>query len=189
MTATTIQRPSRHDHPADGADADNHLMSSLIREHRPVVMARALSLTGGDHAWAEDVVQETFIRAWHRRDRMTDKHGSVRAWLMRVAHNLAVNGHRSRRAHPVEAQDAELHLEPVRDCADQVHTAMLAEHALDRLEPRHRVVLEEIYLRDRTDADAARHLGLPLGTVKSRKFYALRQLRAAPPWPASAVAE
>ena len=167
--------------PDGAADADNRLMSALIREHRPVIMARALTLTGGDHAWAEDVVQETFIRAWRRRDRMTDEHGSVRAWLMRVAHNLAVNGHRARRAHPVEAAVAEFHLDPVRDASEEVHTAMLAEEALATLATCHRVVLEELYLRDRTAADAARELGLPLGTVKSRKFYALRQLRAAVP--------
>ena len=150
-------------------------------------MARALSLTSGDRAWAEDIAQETFIRAWRHRDRMSDEHGSVRAWPIRVAHHLAVNGHRSRRAHPVELAEAESHLDPVSDFADRVHMAMLAEQALAGLTARHRVVLEQIYLHDRTDTDAARELGLSLGTVKSRKFYALRQLRAALPRPARSV--
>ncbi|HWR46870.1 MAG TPA: sigma factor [Pseudonocardiaceae bacterium] len=47
--------------------------------------------------WAEDVVQETSLRAWRRWEHMTPEHGSVRGWLMRVAHNMVMDRYRSAR--------------------------------------------------------------------------------------------
>jgi RNA polymerase sigma-70 factor, ECF subfamily len=170
MTITTVPET-----PGGGPDG---LIGTLIRQHRSVLLAHAVQLTGGDHAWAEDVVQETFIRAWRYIDRMTAEHGSVRAWLMRVAHNVVMDGHRARQARPAEAAEIETGLETIEDASDHVLSSMLVDDALALLADGHREVLEQTYLQDKTMAAAARDLHLPVGTVKSRVFYALRYLRA-----------
>jgi RNA polymerase sigma-70 factor, ECF subfamily len=163
---------------AAAPNATDRLIGALIREHRSVLLAHAVRLTGGDHAWAEDVVQETFIRAWRCIDRMTADHGSVRAWLMRVAHNVVMDGHRARYVRPAEAGEIETGLDMIEDASDQVLSSMLVDEALALLADGHREVLEQTYLQDKTVAAAARDLNLPVGTVKSRVFYALRYLRA-----------
>ncbi len=71
------------------------------------------------------------------------------------------------------------------DCADpvdQVERLLIAGEvraALKSLSPRHREVLWEIYFEDRSVAEAAERLGIPVGTVKSRAYYALRSLKGA----------
>jgi len=65
------------------------------------------------------------------------------------------------------------------DHSDQVVTSMVVVDALSRLSTEHREVLEQVYLKGNTVAEAAEVLGIPPGTVKSRSFYALRALREA----------
>ena len=153
-------------------------LRALIDEHRVALFAYACRLTCGDDGWAEDVVQETFVRAWQHWDVMTPEFGSVRGWLTRVAHNLVMDGYRTARM-----RHGELPLEEAAEVAlpeptDQVLTAHIVQEALRRLPDVHRRALEATYLCDQTTAQAARQLNVPVGTVKSRVFYGLRMLRS-----------
>jgi RNA polymerase sigma-70 factor, ECF subfamily len=161
---------------SSGSAAEDRL-KAVIDEHRRVVLAHALLLTRGDEAWAEDVVQETFLRAWRHWERLTPERGSVRGWLLRVAHNLVMDEYRSaRRRH------GEVPLTPGDDVAgpertDQVLLAQVVRQALGQLPRQHREALEATYLCDQTAAQAARRLNIPIGTVKSRVHYGLHMLR------------
>jgi RNA polymerase sigma-70 factor (ECF subfamily) len=64
------------------------------------------------------------------------------------------------------------------DQSDQAVNSVLVARALARLRPAHRAVIQQVYLADRTCAEAAVVLGIPVGTVKSRLYHALRNLRA-----------
>jgi RNA polymerase sigma-70 factor (ECF subfamily) len=150
----------------------------IVRTHRPALLAYATWLSGGDSGRGEDIVQETFVRAWNRRDRLTPEHGSVNGWLRRVAYNLSVDGHRSRRSRPNEVELEHPDVACRDDDSDAVVTSMLVEQALRDIWPEHRAVLVEVYLNDHTSAQAAEILGIPVGTVKSRLHYALRTLRS-----------
>ncbi len=155
-------------------------LAEIIRTHRPMLLGFATRLADGDTGRAEDIVQETFARAWGQIDRLTPEYGSVGSWLRRVTYNLAIDGHRMRRARPAEVpllhQDV-----PVRqdwtDGTDQILIGMVVHDMLGSIWPEHRAVLEEFYLNDHTAAETAAILGIPVGTVKSRLFYALRTLR------------
>lgn len=155
-------------------------IDEVMHAHGAALHTYAIRLTGGDRHAAEDVVQETWVRAWRNVDRMTEHHGSVRGWLMRVAHNIAVDQHRGRRARPTEVElpDQDLEYAAVQPPADdEVETRVVVGAILDRLSPVHRDTLVEVYYADRTAAGAAKKLGVPAGTVKSRLFNALRALR------------
>jgi RNA polymerase sigma-70 factor (ECF subfamily) len=153
-------------------------LEALFDEHRGAVFAQALHLTRGDAGWAEDVVQETFLRAWRRWEHMTPQHGSVRAWLMRVAHNLVMDGYRSARMRLGEVALDEADDIVLPEPTDQILAACVVRDALRHLPDPHRRALEATYLRDQTAAQAARRLNVPVGTVKSRVFYGLRMLRS-----------
>ncbi|GAB3240192.1 sigma-70 family RNA polymerase sigma factor [Kineosporia babensis] len=154
--------------------------NDIVRTHRPGLIAFTTRLVGGDIGRAEDVVQETFVRAWRRIELLTPEHGSVSSWLRRVAYNVAVDGHRMRKVRPTEVE-LQHHDAPVRqdgaDGTDRVLAEIVVRDMLNSIWPEHRAVLEEVYLKDRTAAEAAAALGIPVGTVKSRLFYALRTLR------------
>jgi RNA polymerase sigma-70 factor (ECF subfamily) len=66
---------------------------------------------------------------------------------------------------------------PAADTSDELLRKVLVAEALESLSPAHREVLNETILRDRTVNQAAEILGIPVGTVKSRVYYALRALR------------
>lgn len=164
--------------------ADEELVRTLYAEHAGPLFGYALRLTGGDRQRAEDVVQETLLRAWRHPEVLDPARGPARAWLCTVARNLVIDEHRSRRARPTEIGDEPL--VALADSApgpdDEYERAMLSfqmADALTALSPDHRAVLLETYYRGRSVAEAARVLGIPEGTVKSRTYYALRALRLA----------
>lgn len=157
-------------------------MRELYAEHAGVLLGYVRRLVGGDTLRAEDVVQETLLRAWQhpealRRDRPGG--ASVRAWLLTVARHLVIDGERARKARPREVALSEGR-EPLVDAPfEQVLAAWEVADALQAISDDHRAVIVELYYRDRSVADTAQVLGVPEGTVKSRAYYALRALRVA----------
>jgi RNA polymerase sigma-70 factor (ECF subfamily) len=132
-----------------------------------------------DRHEAEEIAQETMLRAWQHADNLRPERGSVWSWLCRVAHNMTVDRIRRRRRRPVEFD--ETHTPDERAVADHcpdVLNSVYVLRALARLQPAHRTVLYLVYYQDRTCAEAAAVLGVPVGTLKSRLHYALRYLRA-----------
>jgi len=141
-------------------------------------MTFVMRLTAGNRAHAEDVVQETMVRAWREAGRLDLSGPSLMPWLTTVARRIVIDDHRRRLARPVETADAELaHLSTEDDTAATDRRLVVTE-ALRALSPLHRQVLNETILRDRTVNQAAEVLGVPVGTVKSRVYYALRALQA-----------
>jgi RNA polymerase sigma-70 factor (ECF subfamily) len=144
-------------------DQDAELLRALQDEHGEALFAHAVRLTGGDRQQAEDLVQETLLRAWRYPEAMDPERGAVRSWLFTTARDLAVDARRL----------------PSADEADRAVEAWTVSEALSRLSPAHREVLVECFYHGRSVAEAAARLGIPVGTATSRAHYALRSLRMA----------
>lgn len=154
-------------------------MRALYKEHSGALFAYVLRLVGGDRYQAEDVVQETLLRAWKSASRLDPAARSLRPWLVTVARRIVIDGHRSRQARPPEASPAALDQLPAEDELDRSLRLMTISDALEDLTEAHRQVLIETYFKGRTVNEAAAELGVPPGTVRSRVFYALRSLKIA----------
>jgi RNA polymerase sigma-70 factor, ECF subfamily len=154
-------------------------LRALYDGHASVLLAYALRLTNGDRTRAEDIVQETLLRAWRNLDRLDENAGPVRPWLFTVAQRLAIDAHRARRARPPEVGEAALASVPELDQVEGTLDRIIIADALNALSPEHRAVIVETYYRGRSVAEAAGVLGVPPGTVKSRCYYALRALKLA----------
>ncbi|WBB71407.1 sigma-70 family RNA polymerase sigma factor [Micromonospora sp. WMMD1128] len=151
--------------------------ADMVASHGEPVRAYVARLTG-NRSIADDVYQETLLRAWRHRRVLFGREGSVRGWLYTVAHNVAVDVLRGRRAYPVADETWAALQSPVRDHADAVVATAYLMPALRRLTAEHRDVIFELYYRRSTVTEAARSIGIPPGTVKSRAHYAIRALRA-----------
>jgi RNA polymerase sigma-70 factor (ECF subfamily) len=151
----------------------------LYDAHAAVLLAYAVRLTDGDRARAEDLVQETLLRAWRKLEDLDDATRPIRPWLFTVVQRLAIDAHRARRARPQEVGDAMLAAIPELDEVEHTLDRIVVTEALRSLSPDHRAVLVETYYRGRSVAEAASVLGVPPGTVKSRCYYALRALSLA----------
>lgn len=165
----------------DVASADAERLRILYADHAGPLLGYVLKLTNGDRAQAEDVVQETFLRAWQHAEAFAPDRGSPRAWLCTVARHLVVDAARARRARPKEVGEEALNLAAtaVEDDHDQILLGWEVAEAMSTLSPDHRAVLRETYFKGCSVAEAAETLGIPAGTVKSRTYYALRALRQA----------
>lgn len=142
-------------------------------------MRYAGRLTDGDRYRAEDIVQETLLRAW-RRPPVTGQDDDERllAWLYTVARNLSIDMYRRERSVPVGAVPLQLlNRAADGDLAEQVVDRQVVRTALTRISDEHREVIVRVHLCDRAGGDAAREIGISPGTVKSRTHYALRALR------------
>ena len=161
------------------ATADERLLRALFDEHAPALLSFCLRLAQGDRQQAEDLVQETLLRAWRHPEALAEDRGPLRPWLFTVARRIAIDAHRARSARPAEVSDDAL-LSAVPASDDQFDHALeswLVADALASLSTDHREVLVETYFRGRSVSEAARELRVPEGTVKSRTHYALQALR------------
>ncbi len=159
--------------------AETALVAALYDEYGPALYRFAYRFLQ-DRGRAEDAVQEVLLRAWRHPERLDPATGSPRAWLFTVARNVLTDQWRADQARPRTVAD-ETAVEAVAavDVFDRLVEGWQVEEALGDLSLDQRRVLVEVYYRGRSVAEAARELGIPAGTVKSRTHYALRTLRAA----------
>jgi RNA polymerase sigma-70 factor (ECF subfamily) len=157
--------------------AEEELVSALYIEHGPALTGYVTRIVG-DPQRAEDIVQETLLRAWRKAGSLEGDPASLRSWLFTVAHNLAIDEHRARRARPEDTAAEPANVAVAGQLDRALETWQITE-ALRTLSRDHREALIETYFRGRSVAEAAALLGIAPGTVKSRTYYALRALRAA----------
>jgi RNA polymerase sigma-70 factor (ECF subfamily) len=153
------------------------LLRALHEEHGPDLLRYALRHTG-DRQLAEDVVQETFTRAWRHPGRVAGDRSSARSWLFTVARNLIIDDLRSARHNREQAVEAVPEVSSPDD-VDGILDRILLADALASLSPEHRAVIVDAYYLGRPLREVAERLGIPEGTVKSRLHYGVRALRLA----------
>ncbi|MCP2292264.1 sigma-70 family RNA polymerase sigma factor [Nocardia amikacinitolerans] len=162
---------------AGGPDDQAELMRVLYQEHAPALWRYTLGLVH-DAGRAEDIVQETLLRAWQRPNVLDQQTMSARAWLFTVARNLVVDEHRSARNRREFRTDNPPE-QPAPDQADRTLDGWLVADALARLSTDHREVIVRAYYRGLSTHQIAAELEIPPGTVKSRMHYGMRALRLA----------
>ncbi|GAA2321758.1 sigma-70 family RNA polymerase sigma factor [Streptomyces violaceusniger] len=164
-------------------DADTFL-STLYRRHGSALLRLAARLLGGDWHRAQDIVQEVAIRAWQRPMDVGPMDATARHRLFTVVGelvgDLVPDAHHDQVEPRMEpAGEADMALLAAPDVVDQTLTARVVWDALADLAPPQREVLLQLHYLDRSVSQAARALGVPPGTVKSRTYYATRALRTA----------
>jgi RNA polymerase sigma-70 factor (ECF subfamily) len=152
-------------------------LSALYDAHAAPVWRYVVHLTG-DRAAADDVVQETLLRAWRTPRILEQDPATTRSWMFTVARNLVIDDARSAH-HRREIAVAETPDVVTADATDALFEAILIEEALASLSIDHRTVIVRAYYGGLPINEIAAELDIPPGTVKSRLHYGLRALRLA----------
>jgi RNA polymerase sigma-70 factor (ECF subfamily) len=159
---------------------DSAAYGELVVLHAPMAKRAAVFLGAG--ADADDVVQESFVKAYRALGRFRDE-AAFRPWLLRIVANETRNvlRSRSRRSRREElAAPLDVVLDPAEEAVSLERRSQLLA-AVRALPPQYRLVVTCRYLLDLDEQETAVVLGWPRGTVKSRLHRALGRLRAALP--------
>jgi RNA polymerase sigma-70 factor (ECF subfamily) len=173
-------------HSARRGDLD--AFNSLVLHYQDTVYRQARWMLGDPQA-ADDICQETFLRAYRKFNSFRD--GSLRAWLLRIASRLCLDELRRRQRRPTlslelhyvhgdELTSSDWPVDPASSPEDQAEGSLALQHitqSLGRLTPEWRAILTLVDLQGLDYAQTAQILGIPLGTVKSRLARARFQLR------------
>jgi len=167
--------PTDEDLLARVADGDRDAFGDLYTRYARAVLGLAMRRLG-DRGRAEDAAQEAFASVWraartYRRDR-----GPVAPWLYAVARNAIADRGRARIEPPAEAVDTPSDAPGPPEHAEQSWLAWRVHRALETLPATEREVLELAYWRGLSQSEISEHLGIPLGTVKTRTRSGLRRL-------------
>ena len=178
--------PTAPDDLEDGLPSERSIAYGLVEGRRWALAAAferwadlvhgvARQLVGHDHA--DDVTQQVFVEAWRSRRSFSPDRGEVPGWLVGITRNVARTHLRERGPAHLEVDD-ELDADETAPAADVVVDHLVVANAFRDLPAHQREVLELTLLREFTQSEAADHLGIPLGTVKTRHRRGLKALRA-----------
>ena len=158
-------------------DGDSDAVIRELYSHHAKALHGYVGKFCPDRASADDIVQETFIRAWRHLPQLSADDRPVRPWLFRVARNLLIDANRAARARPMTVQEQAVGEVGTDSGLEEILDRQLVSAALQHLSPAHQTVLVETFYRGGTVATVARELGIPHGTARSRLHYALDALR------------
>ena len=134
--------------------------------------------TLGDRGLAEDALQEVFLRAWRAGDGYDPARGGMRAWLFAIMRNVLIDMARAR-ARRVSTTPITSEVSAVPEEIDALVDSLALGSALRSLSEEHREVILHGCIRQRPHREIAQLLGVPIGTVRSRLFYARSALSSA----------
>ncbi|MEU1170379.1 sigma-70 family RNA polymerase sigma factor [Streptomyces microflavus] len=172
-----VPTASQAGHLAPDADCDAFIQD-IYDQYGPLLVRYATRLLDGDWHKGEDIFQETAARAWKHARFLGSRNERLRPWLFTVTRNLVIDHYRARQVRPLELMPVE-ELGASSDSTASTINSHGVMQALGELNEQQQTVIRLMYVLECSVDQAAEHLGIPPGTVKSRAFYAVRALRRA----------
>ena len=161
------------------ANRQSDMLAIVVRRYIKLLYHFAYAMVGNAHD-AEDVVQETYVKAW-KHITSYDAEKSFKAWLLRIAKNTAIDHLRAVHVQTFSLDEADgaLAYEHVQESFMHAWRKREVEHAMHQLPSLYRPLMDMRYREDLTLEEIADIFGEPLNTVKSRYTRALALLRRA----------
>jgi RNA polymerase sigma-70 factor, ECF subfamily len=179
--------PNPEDHERDRVlmqgvrERDEAALTALYDHYAPLVTGLATSILR-DSSLAEEATHDVFLRLWQQPSAYDPARGTFAGWLLRVARNRAIDLRRQRREAPASAFEVDaisMFADPEPGPEEQALAGLRRDEvrrALETLAPDHRQLLELAYMTGLSQAQIARRLERPLGTVKSQIRAAMARL-------------
>ena len=130
-----------------------------------------------DESLAQDILQDSFIKIWKKSDQYDPTRSRLFTWLLTICRNTAIDQLRilkNRTAGEIQTDQSDVYNTGITGIEPD-HIGL--KEILGDLEAKYRDVIEVLYFKGMTQKEASEHLGIPLGTVKTRLKIGLRTLR------------
>jgi RNA polymerase sigma-70 factor (ECF subfamily) len=159
------------------ASRDQRAFAKLVTRYEVLIRSMLARMTG-NHALAEDLAQDAFLRAWNKLDSFTGK-GSFKGWICRIAYTEFLQSYRKRKstARAMEKFKAHTDIENQTPKSWDSGDAMDLDRALAQLSEVERNLIVLCYSVGMTHEEAATISALPLGTVKSHIYRGKEKMR------------
>ena len=159
------------------ADGDRGAMHTLYARHNVRVYRFILRMLR-DATQAEDLVSQVFLDVWRTAGQFEGR-SQVSTWLLSIARFKALTALRQRRFEDID-QDEIMEIadgaETPEASLDRSKTSTILRACIDQLSPAHREIIDLVYYHEMSVEEAGRLIGIPQSTVKTRMFYARKQL-------------
>ena len=159
------------------ADGDRTAMHTLYARHN-VRIYRFVLRTLRDVSTAEDIVSQVFLDVWRTAGQFEGR-SQVSTWLLSIARFKALTALRQRRHEDID-QDSVLEIADDSDTPerslDRSNTRAILRACIAKLSPAHREIIDLVYYHEKSVEEAGALIGIPQSTVKTRMFYARKQL-------------
>ncbi len=157
------------------AQKDQAAIAMIYDHYAPALYGMILRIVRSE-AVAEDVLQDTLVKVWRYADRYDAQQGRLFTWLINIARNTAIDAYRSKAfRQQSENQGLEIAVDQVGYLESTDHIGL--KELLQKIDPKHRELIDLAYFQGFTQPEIAEELQLPLGTVKTRMRAALQALR------------
>lgn len=127
---------------------------------------------------AEQVLQDTFVKAWRNGASYDAAKGRLFTWLLNIARNTAIDATRTahfQKSRKTDSLDTLVHSPG----GDSIHPDQIGlRDVVGRLDEKYRTLIDLVYFKGYTQEEVAEETGIPLGTVKTRLRYAINELRS-----------
>jgi len=155
-------------------DDDHHAFGELVKRHQSAVRGTLRKLTGGNETLADELAQETFLKAYRALAKFRGE-AKFSTWLYRIAYNVFRSDVRAAKSH--EEFNEATHTEPQAPAIEAVDLQTDLDAAMSHLSPKERTAVALCYTSGLTHEEAAEVLQCPLGTVKTNILTAKDKLR------------
>lgn len=159
------------------ADGDRTAMHTLYARHN-VRVYRFVLRSLRDATAAEDIVSQVFLDVWRTAGQFEGR-SQVSTWLLSIARFKALTALRQRRHEDIDQEN----VREIADDADTPETSLdrsnvsaILRACIDKLSPAHREIIQLVYYYEKSVEEAGEIIGIPASTVKTRMFYARKQL-------------
>lgn len=172
----TMTDDRRTDSVAEAGDR----MTRVHQQYAPMLRVYLSSFARASRQSPDDLLQEVMIRVWRHLEDLPVDPEHTRRWLFTIARNTGIDAVRRAQARPVAVPWPDTNRLPaMEDVTGTVVAVDSLRSAIGALSLLHRRILTELYVEGYSVAEVAHRLGIPVGTAKSRAFYALRSVRTA----------
>jgi RNA polymerase sigma-70 factor (ECF subfamily) len=159
------------------ATGDRTAMHTLYARHNVRVYRFVLRMLR-DTASAEDLVSQVFLDVWRTASQFEGR-SQVSTWLLSIARFKALTALRQRKHEDIDQDDVMQiadHADTPEASLDRSRTGAILRACVDKLSPAHREIVSLVYYHEKSVEEVAQLIGIPPSTVKTRMFYARKQL-------------